>query len=444
MADRELDIVITATDRTDGTLKKVDSQLEGMDQKAKKASRGGGIIGTALGFATGTALVGAVTGGLSAIGSQLSDTIGLAKVQIEAEKQLNAVLESTGHAAGLSADQIKEMASSLQGVTNFGDESIISGQNLLLTFTKIGADTFPRATEAMLDMSTAFGQDLKSSAIQLGKALNDPVAGVSALSRVGVSFTEQQKEMIATMVEAGDIAGAQAVILGELETQVGGSSRAMADPMVQLSNAFGDFKELIGMAVVPLLNNLAQRLMPLVSRAIEALPPILDGLAAQWRDNVLPAIKEVWGFIDQYLMPILVPLGRLVGTVIAGAFQTLGWWISNVTLPALRAIWRFVDGFVIATFGSWQNVIDGIAGAIEAVVGWIDGLRTALSSVSVPEWLSRLIPGQNGPEQPIQQQSRAAAIGNMSLVVNAAGADPYSTQAATTKGVLDAVRRAGI
>jgi len=30
-------------------------------------------------------------------------------------------------------------------------------------------------------MSTAMGQDLKSSAIQLGKALNDPIQGVAAL-----------------------------------------------------------------------------------------------------------------------------------------------------------------------------------------------------------------------------------------------------------------------
>ena len=49
-------------------------------------------------------------------------------------------------------------------------------------------------------MSTAFGQDLQSSAIQLGKALNDPVAGIGALQRIGVQFTEAQKNTIKALM----------------------------------------------------------------------------------------------------------------------------------------------------------------------------------------------------------------------------------------------------
>ena len=130
----------------------------------------------------------------------LSATIGgliaTYRVQEQAEKKLATVLKSTGHAAGLTAKELTEMASGLQKVTTFGDETIIDAQSLLLTFTKIGKDVFPTATETILNMSQAMGQDLKSSTIMLGKALNDPVAGISALARVGVNLSEEQKNLI--------------------------------------------------------------------------------------------------------------------------------------------------------------------------------------------------------------------------------------------------------
>jgi hypothetical protein len=175
------------------------------------------------GALAGAALFAGAAAGAIAFGAK---SVELAKEQIAVEAQLASVIASTGSAAGLTADQVKAMASELQNVTNFGDEATLTGQNMLLTFKNIGGDIFPRVTEAMLDMNVAMGQDMKTSAIQLGKALNDPIAGLGALSRVGVQFTEDQKAMVASMVEAGNVAGAQALILTELEGQFGGSARA--------------------------------------------------------------------------------------------------------------------------------------------------------------------------------------------------------------------------
>lgn len=118
---------------------------------------------------------------------------------IEAERvetQLNAVLKSTRHAAGLTAIELKNMASEMQMLTAFGDEEVLSMQNILLTFKNIKGDEFKRATMAVLDLSTAMGQDLKSSAIQVGKALNDPKIGLTALQLVGITFSDSQKKLI--------------------------------------------------------------------------------------------------------------------------------------------------------------------------------------------------------------------------------------------------------
>src|SRR3990172_2013854 len=142
----------------------------------------GGILSSAGGFLAANA----IQAGLGAISSAISTSISEAREAIAVDKQLEAVIKSTGGAAGVSADAARKLAESLSQITNFGDDAILGAENLLLTFTKIGAgdDIFRDATHAVLNMSTAMGTDLKSSAIQVGKALNDPVKGIGALSRV--------------------------------------------------------------------------------------------------------------------------------------------------------------------------------------------------------------------------------------------------------------------
>lgn len=162
-------------------------------------------------------------------------------------KQLEAVLKSTGGAAGITKDEMLGMASAMQQVTTYGDEAVIPAQSLLLTFTKIGKDVFPQALESVLDVATAMGTDLKSAATQVGKALNDPVLGITALTRSGIQFTKEQKEVIKSLSETGRVAEAQKIILQELETQFGGSARAaretLGGALKGLQNAFGDLLE---------------------------------------------------------------------------------------------------------------------------------------------------------------------------------------------------------
>jgi len=179
----------------------------------------------------------------------------------KAEAQLNAVIKSTGGVAGVTAEEMKKLATALQNTTLFEDDAIIAAESLLLTFTKVGGEVIPRATSAILDMSQAMGQDLKSSTIQVGKALNDPIAGISALSRVGVQLTEDQKDLIKSFVAVGDVASAQNVILGELETQFGGAAeaatRTLGGALTQLSNSAGNALEIIGEGLSPGLSDLA-------------------------------------------------------------------------------------------------------------------------------------------------------------------------------------------
>ena len=252
MAAAELAFIVKAIDDASGTLKGVGGELDNMHGKASKL---GGLLKGAFAVGAGVAVA-----GIGALGVVLGSSVKEAMAAEETHAQLLAVLKSTGGAAGRSAEQIEELALGLSKTTRYEDDAIVGAESLLLTFTKISGDVFPKATALTLDLATAFKMDLKSAAMMVGKALNDPVKGLTAMGRAGVTFTQSQKDMIKAMVEAGDVAGAQRLIMAELETQVGGSARAagetMAGQMDILKNTLGNVKEEIGGALIPILKDL--------------------------------------------------------------------------------------------------------------------------------------------------------------------------------------------
>ncbi|MBI4968171.1 MAG: phage tail length tape measure family protein [Rhodospirillales bacterium] len=161
--------------------------------------------------------------------------------------RLEAVLKATGHASGLTGQELNDLADAMEASTMATAEGVMDASSVLATFRSVSGDTFLRAIKAAQDLSAVFGQDLRSSAVQLGKALEDPVEGITALKRVGVTFTASQREMIAAMVEAGDVAGAQVLILETLERQVGGAGAAEAKGLTgathHLKSAWGNLLE---------------------------------------------------------------------------------------------------------------------------------------------------------------------------------------------------------
>ncbi len=252
-----------------------------------------------------TKSIGAIPGLLAAAGVTmfLRDSVRLFQSQEQAIAKRNAVLESTGYAAGFTSQQLDQMASSLQKVTTYGDETTIAMQAVLLTFKQIGGKQFEKAQELILDMAKTLNMDLKSAALQVGKALNDPVLGVSALSEAGIQFTEDQKNMIKAMVKANDIIGAQTVILGELESQFGGVARAVAltrsGQLEQMANAYGDLKEQIGGLILKLTS-------PGVKEALGALTELNTLLSSDDAIEKTKAKLNLWEKFINYVLPVLL------------------------------------------------------------------------------------------------------------------------------------------
>lgn len=175
--------------------------------------------------------------------------VNLAGEQEHAERRLAGVLRATGNAAGFTAEQLQKEALAIQSVTAVADQEVLAVQAVLATFKELRGETFKQATRAVLDMAAAMGQDARSAAIQLGKALNDPIRGVSALREVGVSFNDQQMEMIAGFVKSNNLMAAQQVILAELSSEFGGVAEAVskgAGAFAQLGNEIGFVAEKFG------------------------------------------------------------------------------------------------------------------------------------------------------------------------------------------------------
>jgi len=219
--------------RIENEVKQANSALRKMGKSAQAATSAYKLLGTAV-----TAI---------GLGRTFSSILQATVEQERVVAQLNQTLESTQGAAGRTSRELQEYASTLQDLTTYGDEAVIAAEAMLLTFTNIRDVTFDRTMRAVLDLSTAMGQDLKASVLQLGKALNDPVKGLSALSETGIQFSASQKSVIARLQEMGRTAEAQSVILEELERQFGGSAEAarntLGGALAGLKNAWGDLFE---------------------------------------------------------------------------------------------------------------------------------------------------------------------------------------------------------
>jgi hypothetical protein len=145
--------------------------------------------------------------------------------------QLEATIRSTGGAAGFTAGELIKMADGIERVTKFSGDAAISAQSVLLTYTQIGRETFPRALQATIDMAQALGITLTQSAERVGRAIGYPSRATAALAQQGFVFTGQQLKLIKSLEETGRMAEAQAIILGELEESYSGSAHAARDTL---------------------------------------------------------------------------------------------------------------------------------------------------------------------------------------------------------------------
>lgn len=324
--------------------------------------------------------------GLAAVGAGLV-AFGVKSVQAFQESetagaQLNAVLASTHGIAGLYKEDLDDQAQALMRLTGVSDEAVTAGQSMLLTFTNIRGGTMQEATGTLLDMATAMNggtipsaEAMRSQAIQLGKALNDPTDGVTKLTRVGVTFTEEQKKQIEALQKSGDVAGAQAVMLKELQTEFGGSAKmaggTFSGQLNILKETFGNLMEVIGQGIVKYLT-------PLVVKMSEFVTSIMDddpiGYLVMQFNNLKPHLPVIAGLIMGALIPAFWGLASAIFATIFGSGLYLFIAVGALVALGVKAL--------IEHFGGLQGTLNALKPIIDTMVlVWDAMLKPALMGV---------------------------------------------------------------
>lgn len=310
-------------------------RMEGAFDKTSKAMKYG-MLGAATAVAGGLALIGKV-----GMEEAMDASAGTA--------QLEAGIKSTGNAAGVTVGELNEYASSIQNMSGQTDDSVVKAQQLLLTFTNInnnGPDKiFDQATLAAANMAAKMGGDAASQAVALGKALNDPTAGISKLTRVGVTFTDAQKAQVEAMQASGDMAGAQGVILKELSVEFGGAAEAAGNSLPGMlargRRAFEDLSQTIVTAILPIITPVIGGMITLLQGALPRVQAFTEGFG-----GALTGLKSLivgGDFTGAFAKAFNVEEDSpIVGVILTIREAVLGLW-TNIK-PVLSGIGALFSG----------------------------------------------------------------------------------------------------
>lgn len=321
-----------------------------------------------------------------------------------------AVIEATGAVAGVSAQHIRDQAAALESVATVDQNVISQGENVIATFTQIrnvagaGNDIFDQTTKAALDMAAVLKTDMPTAAMQLGKALNDPIRGMTMLQRSGVSFTAQQKAQVTAMMNAGNVLGAQKVILAEVNREFGGAAKAAGDTFAgavfRAKDAAQDFARDLVTNVQPILLEIGKTiawvydhsLKPLFSwisknkEAVAVFAGILLTAVAAFKVYKM-AVAATVAMQELWIVALALSKGAKLADIAATEGQTGAMVLLNAVMNAnpiaivVTALAALAAGFVLAwnhseTFrkvaiNAFQGILSGVSFAIRALADFV-------------------------------------------------------------------------
>lgn len=376
--------------------------------------------------------VGIVAGALAVVGVA---SIKAAENAKQADDRLQNVAKSMGLFGTQTAEvtnRLKDYASKMSLLTGVDDESIKLTQAKLLTFKELAKSAgvvggaFDRATTAALDLAAAGFGTAEGNAVQLGKALQDPIKGITSLAKSGVTFTKTEKDKIKALVESGKLLKAQEVILAAVETQVGGTAEASAKASDKIKVAFDEVAETIGGALLPYVEDIAtaflewlqdDRTIAFFEDVQTAIGNFIEAMQTAFND---PAVKETFtrlnNGVEKFFDYLASPQGKRdiqnFAKAIATAFAVVNETLM-FTLFGLNAIGNALQGnwgalnmtydefknkyFPKYSFPSSSGTLPVVADrAAASAAPIVVNFNTPIDSVSAGREIMRVITSYNG------------------------------------------------
>lgn len=374
----------TSLNKMNSDLQKTSKELDSQPSRWSKlkgsiesATSGTSKLQSAFGSLKGT-LAGMAMGAVA--GFSIEEIVKDADSASKNLAQMSAVLKSTGDAAGMTQEELVGLAESQSKVTTYSAETTEAAENMLLTFTNIKGNVFPQTIKATEDMATAMHMDATSAAQTLGKALNDPASGLTRLTRVGVTFTDAQKKQITAMEKAGNTAGAQRIILQELEREFGNSAVAAGKTLPGQIQIMQNSLKSSGVTIETALMPIATETMPAITKGVQDIAQSVE----QHKEQIAGAVKEI-------------------STLVTGVFQ-----FAESHGP-------LVKGVLIAVAGGY-TLIKGTVAAANAV----STIRNGLEAIGIVK--SGAAAAATGAEAAATEGATAAQTGlNVAMLANPIG-----------------------
>ena len=423
------------------------SKMANFGKKAAAAFAVAGIAATAFAvkFAKDAIVAGEAAATANARIEQINKSMGLfGESTNEVNKALIDYAEKTARATGVDTNSIKATQAKL-----------LTFKELAATANEIGGN-FERSTKAAIDLGAAGFGTAELNAVALGKALNDPIKGISALSRNGITFTESEKDRIKVLVESNKVGEAQNMILKAIETQVGGTAEATANATDKMRVGFTQVTEKVGLALLPvfekLTNFVIDQIFPafdkigaqfagLTSQLGENLLPVLDNLVTFFQDYLIPVFKAYWEFISKTLIPGIVNFFEPALAGISKAFGSVSKSLQNnkeklkPLFDLFQEFFEFASKYLAPFLGTvlgkafqvLGSVISGIitifANLVNIISSAINGIKTLISLVSninLGSIASRLNPFGGG------RASGGSVMSGTSYLVGERGAELFT------------------
>jgi hypothetical protein len=419
--------------------KKEFAQLETVGQKAafaiRKAAIPAGIAIAAIGAAGKTALAaGEEVNSANNRVRQINKSMGLFGKETDVvTKRLIKLAEAQARELGISNLTVKATQAKL-----------LTFKNLAQSANTVGG-AFDRANKAALDLAAAGFGSAEGNAVQLGKALEDPIKGLAALARSGINFTEQEKEKIKTLVESNKMLEAQELVLAAIEKQVGGTAEATADDTKRMKEAFDQVKQSIGLGLLPILEKVTPQFMKFADFARENEGVIIKlagaigavagaTLAANAAMAINPYVLAASGIVAMALafdrlyasVTKINKLGGLAARVLGVVFGGPAGAISS-----LLKISDAIYGAILPSSAKTGAGVGGLRGDLMKELKGIPGLANGGIVKASPGGTLALI-GEGGKDEAVIPLDRMGSMGGNNITINVQGADPNA--------VVDALR----
>lgn len=351
-------------------------------------------------------------GGLIAASFSVAAIANFAKESVLAAENVataNARIEQIAKSMGIFGEETDKVSQRLIKYAEANElslatdaEVIKATQAKLLVFKGLAATAdeaggaFDRTTKAAINMAAAGFGEAENNAAKLGRALEDPIRGMTTLARSGVVFTASEKEKIKALVESGNLFQAQETLLVALETRYNGVAAATATASERMKLALDNVKETVGAALLPAFEGLANAIIPLtaslgpsLAKIFASLTPVIDKIVV-----LLPSLVEALVPVIDVFAQVAVLIADLAITLMPVLVSVL-----EAIMPAVQAILplfaEFLKDLIQPLVPAIQTLITAFTPLLEAVLPVIVELMNALLPVVVAlleDGITALIP----------------------------------------------------